>query len=249
MTARRYAALLLAATAVAAVVRPSHAQSAGDGFLFRVPKVTWGVHGGFDHALAGGDVFSFVTDQLTLSRADFSSATLGASLAVRVTPVLDVALDVAYAGAERRSEFRHWVDQNNLPIEQTTSFRRVPVTVSVKRYLAPRGRSVGRFAWIPAARAPYVGVGAGLMWYRFRQVGDFVDFETLNVLPDDFQSSGWTPVVHALAGVELALGRYFVLTGEGRYTLAKGPMSRDYVGFNPIDLSGLSVTAGLSLRL
>jgi hypothetical protein len=249
MTPHRYAALLLAATAAAAVVRPSHAQSAGDGFLFQVPNGTWGVHAGFDRALAGGDIFSFVTDQLTLSRADFSSATLGANVAIRLTPLLDIAFDVAYANAEHRSEFRDWVDQNNLPIEQTTSFRRVPVTVSVKRYLTPRGRSIGRFAWVPARRATYVGIGAGMMWYRFRQVGDFVDFQTLNVFPDDFQSSAWTPVVHTLAGVDVALGRYFVLTGEGRYTWAKGSMGRDYVGFNRIDLSGLSLTAGFSVRL
>jgi len=246
MTPHRYAAMLLA---VAAVVRPSHAQRAGNGFLFRVPDGTLGVHAGFDRALAGGDIFSFVTDQLTLTRADFSSATLGGNLAIRVTPVMDVAFDVAYAAAERRSEFRDWVDQNDLAIEQTTSFRRVPVTVSVKRYLTPRGRSIGRFAWVPARRATYVGIGAGMMWYRFRQVGDFVDFQTLNVFPDEFQSSAWTPVVHALAGVDVALGRYFVLTGEGRYTWAKGPMGRDYIGFNRIDLSGLSLTAGLSVRL
>jgi hypothetical protein len=249
MTPHRYAAVLLAAIAAAAVVRPSHAQSAGDGFLFRAPAGTWGVHAGFDRPLVGGDVFSFVTDQLTLSRADFSSATLGANLAIRVTPVLDIAFDVAYAKAEHRSEFRDWVDQNDLPIEQTTSFRRVPVTVSVKRYLTPRGRSIGSFAWVPARRATYVGIGAGMMWYRFRQVGDFVDFQTLNVFADDFQSSAWTPVAHVLAGVDVALGSHFVLTGEGRYTWAKGPMSRDYVGFNRIDLSGLSVTAGLSVRL
>jgi len=249
MIPHRSAALLLAATAATAVVQPSHAQRAGDGFLFQVPTGTWGVHVGFDHALAGGDIFSFVTNQLTLTRADFSSATLGANVAIQVAPLMDIAFDVAYAGAERRSEFRKWVDQNNRPIEQTTFFRRVPVTLSVKRYFTPRGRSIGRFAWVPARRATYVGIGAGMMWYAFRQVGDFVDFQTLNVFPDDFQSSAWTPVVHALAGVDVALGRYFVLTGEGRYTWAKGPVSRDYVGFNRIDLSGLSVTAGFSVRL
>jgi hypothetical protein len=118
----------------------------------------------------------------------------------------------------------------------------------VKRYLAPRGRSIGRFAWVPARRTAYVGVGAGWMWYRFRQVGDFVDFKTLNVFYDDFLSSAWTPTVHALAGVDVPLGRYLVFSGEGRFTWAKGPMGRDYVGFNRIDLSGLSITTGLSVR-
>lgn len=249
MASGRYAALLLAALTVGAVSRPSHAQTAGDGFLFHTPKASWGLRAGFDRAIAGGDVFGFVTEQLTLSRGDFSSATLGGNIAISVSPGTDIVFDVSYASVARRSEFRQWVDQNNLPIEQTTSLRRIPITVSVKRYLAPRGRSIGRFAWIPAARAIFVGAGAGMMRYTFRQVGDFVDYETLNVFPDAFESSAWTPLLQGFAGVDLALGRRFVLTGEARYTLAEGPMGRDYVGFNRIDLSGLAVTAGLSVRL
>jgi hypothetical protein len=248
MLPARYATLLLAA-ATAAVARPSHAQSEGDGFLFHTPIIALGLHGGVDRAMAGGDVFGFVTKQLTLSRGDFTSGTLGGNLAVRLSPVTDIVFDITYASVARRSEFRDWVDQNNLPIEQTTSLLRLPITVSVKRYLAPRGRTISRFAWIPAARTTYVGVGAGMMRYTFRQVGDFVDFETLNVLPDAFESAAWTPVLQGLAGIDISLSRFFVLTAEGRYTWAKGPMGRDYVDFNRIDLSGLAMTAGLSVRL
>src|SRR5216117_578748 len=251
MTSGRYAggALFLAAAAIVAVTRPSRAQTAGDGFLFHRPLFTWGIHGGFDRAIAGSDLFSFVTKQLSLDRGDFSSATVGTTLGLPVSRFNDIVFDIGYASVSRRSEFRDWVDQNNQPIEQTTSLRRVPVTLGVRHYLSSRGRSIGRFAWIPAARDTYVGLGAGLMQYRFHQVGDFVDFQTLNVFPDEFESKAWTPVLHALAGLDLGLGRFLLLNGEARYTWARGPMCRDYVGFNRIDLSGLSVTAGLSLRL
>ena len=248
MTHRRYAAWLLAATAIAAVTRPSLAQSAGDGFLFHAPFFTFGVRGGFDHATASSDIYKFVTQQLTLDRGDFSSATFGTSLGIPVSRSNDIVFDVGLTSVSRRSEFRDWVDQDNLPIEQTTSLRRIPVTVGVRHYLAARGRSIGRFAWIPAARTAYVGVGAGLMHYRFHQIGDFVDFQTLNVLPDEFTSTAWTPVAHALAGVEFSLGRVVMLTAEARYTWARGPVGRDFVGFNRIDLSGISVTTGFSIR-
>jgi len=247
MTSGRYAALLVAATAFA-VTRPSHAQSAGDGFLFHAPVFSFGVRGGFDRASAGSDVFSFVTKQLTLNRRDFSSATFGTDLAIPVSRSNDIVFDAGLTSVSRRSEFRDWVDQNNLPIEQTTSLRRVPLTVGVRHYLSPRGRSIGRFAWIPAVRTTYIGLGAGLMNYRFRQVGDFVDFQTLKILPDEFTSNAWTPVLHALAGAELSLGRFIMVTGEARYTWARGPMGQDYVNFNRIDLSGVSVTTGLSFR-
>ena len=248
MTSGRCAAWLLATTALTAVTRPSLAQSAGDGFMFRTPLFTWGVHGGFDRASAGSDVFAFVTKQLTLSRGDFSSATFGSSLALPVSRSNDIVFDVGYASVSRRSEFRDWIDQNNLPIEQTTSLLRVPITLSVKHYLTARGRSISRFAWIPAARALYVGAGAGMMRYKFHQTGDFVDFQTLNVFPDEFQSSAWTPVLQGLAGIDVSLTQSLVLTGEARYTWATGPLSRDYVGFNRIDLSGIALTTGLSIR-
>ena len=67
------------------------------------------------------------------------------------------------------SEFRDYVDNNRQPIQQTTEFRRLPLTGSLKAYLSKTGRSIGHFAWIPSRYAPYVGGGGGAMWYRFRQ--------------------------------------------------------------------------------
>jgi hypothetical protein len=248
---RRYAgaALLLVVTTAGVFATPSHAQTAGDGFLFRVPHGSWGLRGGFDRAIAGGDVFAFVTKQLTLNRSDFSSATFGSNLAITMSATNDLVFDLSFATVSRGSEFRDWIDNNNQPITQTTSLRRIPLTIGMRHYLAPRGRAVGHFAWIPARQTTYVGFGIGYMAYRFRQIGDFVDFQTLNVFPDEFESKGWTPVLHANFGADFALGRFFLLNGEARYTWAHGPTGRDYVGFNKIDLSGLSATAGLSLRL
>jgi len=119
----------------------------------------------------------------------------------------------------------------------------------LRHYLTSRGRSIGRFAWIPARRALYLGVGAGMMEYKFSQTGDFIDFETLNVFSDEYISQDWAPTAHANAGLDIALGRMSMLNLEARYTWAQSPMGSDFQGFNQIDLSGLAVTAGLSLRL
>jgi len=55
-------------------------------------------------------------------------------------------------------------------------------------------------------------------------------------------------VLQGLAGIDVSLTQSLVLTGEARYTWAKGPLGSDYVGFNRIDLSGVAVTTGLSIR-
>ena len=86
------------------------------------------------------------------------------------------------------------------------------------------------------------------MWYRFQQDGDFVDFSTIRVFTDTFDSSGWTPTAQAFAGTDVSLNPRFALTAELRYQWANASLSRDFSGFKAIDLSGLSVTAGVSIR-
>ncbi len=227
---------------------PTNAQGTGNGFLFKEPVGSFSLYGGFAQARAGSDIFSFITDELTLGHGDFGSPSFGAELAFRLRPRLDLVFSTSYAGRSAQSEFRDFVDNNDLPIEQTTKLERLPVTASAKLYLMDRGRSVGQFAWIPAQFAPFVGVGAGAMWYRFRQQGDFIDMSTLAVFPDKFESSGWTPAATGFAGVDLSLGPRFGLTGEAVYTLARARMSRDFTGFHRIDLSGYDGSLGLYVR-
>ncbi|MEP6495218.1 MAG: hypothetical protein ABJF01_21205 [bacterium] len=149
---------------------------------------------------------------------------------------------------DKRSEFRAFIDNDHHPIEQATSFRRIPVTVGIKQYLTSTGRSIGKLAWIPSRFAPYVGAAGGMMYYRFRQGGDFIDFNTTAVFPDTYMSDGWARVAHAMAGVDYSLGSRFALTTEARYLWSSAELSNDFVDFQRLDLSGLSTTVGLSVR-
>ena len=244
----------LGATAVALLVAgaasPSTAVAQDDpDFLFGAPRMTVSLEGGYAVPFAGSDVFDLVRKDLTLETSDFSSPTLGLEMAYRLNERFDLAVDFAYTGSESHSEFREWVDMNDLPIKQVTRFKRLPLTLSLRTYLWDRGRSVGRFAWIPRDWTPYVGIGGGVVWWKFAQEGDFVDFETLEIFTDHFTSSGAAGTVHALAGVEMSLGPRFALTAEGRYSWAEAEMDRDFVGFEPIDLSGLRLTVGVTARL
>lgn len=234
-------------TALAALPAQADAQGTRD-FLFRTPAVSLGIRGGYALARASGEIFDFTREQLTLKRSDFNAPSFGGQLAVRVAPRVDVAVDVSVTHTRAMSEFRDWVDLDDLPIEQETEFRRVPLTFGVKAYLMDRGRSVGRFAWVPSRWAPYVGAGAGWVWYRFHQDGDFVDFETLDIFPDTFTSNGRAPTLHVYGGADWSLGPSFFLTGEARYAWASADLGGDFVDFDPVDLSGLQATVGLSVR-
>lgn len=225
------------------------AQRSGRGFLFAEPKGSIAVRGGYASATANSDLFSFTAHQLTLDRRDFSSPVVDVDIAVRLAARTDLVLAASYAGMNKDSEFRDLVDQSDAPIQQTTTFQRVPVTVGLREYLTSRGRAIGSFAWIPARFVPYVGVGGGMMWYNFRQSGDFVDFNTNDVFNATLESSSWTPTASASAGGIFTVSPGLALSVHGNYLWAKGKPSSDFSGFNRIDLSGLSATAGLLVRL
>jgi hypothetical protein len=236
-------------TLLAGLAAPLHAQS-GNGYLFGAPDARLSFHAGYAHANAKSDVFDFVIQNLTLDRSSFSGPSIGGDLAITLAPRLDLSFGVDYSAAVRNSEDRGFLDNNNLPIEQTTSFRRLPLMANAILYLAPRGRSVGTLAWIPARVVPWVGAGGGTMWYRFQQEGDFVDYQTLNVFSAKLESSGWAPAVQGLGGVDVTLSPRFGFTADARYTWAKGTLSSDFRNFDQkIDLSGVTGALGFTIRL
>ncbi|MEQ9568552.1 MAG: hypothetical protein RLN75_00045, partial [Longimicrobiales bacterium] len=145
-------AALLLPTAVAA-------QGAGDGFLFRTPKVQIGFRAGYAGASASSEIFDFSRNELTLEKGDFSGGLFGVEVGFRVSERVDVALAFSNSSNTTRSEFRDWIGEDDLPIEQETTFTRRPFTATMRYYFDDRGRSVSRFAWIPNRFAPYVGAG------------------------------------------------------------------------------------------
>jgi hypothetical protein len=233
-----------------AAASPLHAQSQGNGYLFGAPDARLSIHTGYARAGAGSDVFGQVMTDLTLNKSDFSGPTIGAELAFTLSPRLDLAFQVDYTGRSKRSEYRNMVEgPNNLPIEQTTTFQRVPVTANIRAYLTPRGRSIGKLAWIPSQVVPWVGAGGGVMWYRFKQQGDFVDFRTSAIFPDTYNSDGWAGTAQGMGGVDINLTPRIAFTADARYTWARATLSRDFSGFGKIDLSGVSTGLGFTLRL
>ncbi len=234
---------------VAAAYGTAAAQS-GNGFLLGTPHGSLAIRGGYDRALANSNLFDDTRQFLTLGKSDFSGGTVAADVALRANERFDLVLGSGYSASDARSEYVDFVDDRDQPIEQRTRFRRVPISLSVKAYLAPRGRSVGEFAWVPAKLAPYVGVGGGALWYRFEQRGDFIDFDTSNqrVFSSTLRTSQWTGSGHGFVGTDYTLTPALSLTGEARYTFAR--TTADAFAFRGyhVDLSGVAMTAGLAVR-
>jgi len=69
------------------------------------------------------------------------------------------------------------------------------------------------------------------------------------VFSDVFEAKGWTPSAHVSGGVDIRVLRKLFLTLDGRYVWAKGNLGRTWVDFDPIDLSGFRMSAGINFMI
>lgn len=238
--------------ALAAAPLPLLAQDrtyTGDGFFFSRPAVSLTVRGGYDRALGGSDIYDFTTTNLTLNKGDFAAFGYQVDLGIRLSNRSELVFSGGAAKRSAESEFRKYVDNNDLPIQQTTSLRRLPLSVGVKYALTTPETRISRFAWIPARIVPWIGAGGGAMNYTFSQKGDFVDFQTLNVISQNYSSSGWAPMAYGNVGLDLRLTTRLSLTGDVRYTYSRATLGGSFQGFDKIDLSGTAATMGFTVRM
>ncbi len=248
---RAWLALLVALAAAP----DAAAQSAGPpsrstpDFLFGEPRGAIGIRGNWVFARAGSDIFDFVRTHLTIDQGAFDAPGVATDVAISLTSRVDAVGGFEFTQISTPSEYRAFVDNNRRPIEQTTRLRTANVSGSVRLALVPRGTAVSRLAWVPSRLSPYVGAGGGMLWYQFTQAGDFIDVRSANraVFSDVLTSQGWTPSAHAFGGVDVRVHRRMFVAVEGRYLWAAAALERRFQGFDPIDLAGLRVSAGISV--
>jgi hypothetical protein len=244
--------LLFAADARAQDPRPPTSQPpatdfGSPDFLFGRPRGSVGVRGNWLFARAKSDWYSFVTDQLTLGRKDFNAPGIATDVGLAVSRRADAVFGVEFNQAKTGSEYRDFVDNDRLPINQTTRLRTAVLSGSLKFALVERGIDVSRLAWVPKHIVPYVGAGGGALHYNLRQFGDFVDFRTSHIFASTLTSSGWAPTAHAFAGVDVRVLKRLYVTLDGRYQWSNATLGNDWVDFEPIDLSGFKLAAGASV--
>ncbi|MFN5583593.1 hypothetical protein [Gemmatimonas sp.] len=231
---------------------PSQRATAQDGgdYLFGRPKFSLALRVGAARPDAANGVFSFSDSLLTLNPNAYTGLNLGAEIGIPLTQRVEVQLVGATSARRLQSEYRDFVDNSDLPIEQVTRLRRTPLSVGVRYNFAPAGRTISRLAWVPTRTVPYVAAGGGAMWYRFQQEGDFIDSESrnLDVFRATLSASGWAPLGYAAAGLSWSVRPTVALNTEVRYDYARAPLRGDFTGFGNTSMSGIGLTTGLQFR-
>jgi len=229
-------------------------------FLFGRPRGFYGISGGWIQASQGGSIFDYVREQFTVNEGAFDSAMIRFAFGLALAPRTDLLFEMGVNQATVPSEDRHFLNDNytddpsdDYPITQKTRLKQVPLGVSLRYWLRPRGREIGRYAWVPNRVAPYVGIGGGTQRYRFTQEGDFVDSLGM-IYSDVLHSKGWAASGHVFGGTSIKLTRRVFAGAEARYVWADTPLSHNYLSFcryasstcsDSIDLSGLRITGGI----
>ncbi|HSJ23500.1 MAG TPA: hypothetical protein VK929_02375 [Longimicrobiales bacterium] len=224
------------------------AATAQDGFLFRPPMAGITVRAGPMMHTAGGDLFGQLRRDLTLDRQHLATAVLGVDVVVLPTARVDLVFSIAHARASHLSEFRDFVDQDDLPIEQTTRLTTTPASITVRYQLRERGRRLGQTAWVPSATTPYIGGGAGIIQYRLEHWGEFIDFQDYSIFHSSFATMGHETTLHVLAGADHWLSPRVGLNAEARYTRGSARPDDGFRSFRDLDLGGLQATVGLTFR-
>jgi opacity protein-like surface antigen len=172
-------------------------------------------------------------------KRDFTGFSGGVQYNMELAPHVELGLSADVFDRHVDTSYRDYVDDGGGEIRQTIKYQIAPLGVSLR--LVPGRRH------LPVA--PYVGAGADLLFWRYEEYGDFIDFSSsgLPIVRDSFVSDGVRPGFHVMGGLRIALNEDFGLTGEARYQWATADMDRDFAG-NKIDLTGLTWTVGLNIR-
>jgi hypothetical protein len=221
-------------------------QSSPD-FLFGPPHGWASLSGTWLFPRAGGDLFSFIGDRLTVDRSDFRARAIGAALGVSVMSRFDVVTQLEISRHTIASEYRDFVKPDRSPIAQTTRLDQSTFAVGGRFLPAGRGRDVSRYAFIPRRVTPYVGAGLNVVRYVFAQRGQFVDFVDLKIFNDVFTSNGWAAGPYTQAGADLQVWRRLFVNVDGRYAWVHSSLDSDFVGFHGIDLAGFKGSTGVSV--
>jgi len=216
-----------------------------DDFLFQKPTKYLGFRLGAFFPDTSSNIFDMITDELTLEKGDFDTWDFGVDLGFNIHNRFDLILSLDTSERTKDSEFRDYVDDEGLPITQSTKFSQTPITVGIRYLFIPRGRQVGQYAWLPSRFVPYLSAGAGILNYKFEQAGDFIDYSTMEIFSAVLKSSDSVWIKYLGCGADYNIVKSLYLTLDFRYSWADDHLGRDFMGFDPIDLGGIRLTTGI----
>jgi len=183
----------------------------------------------------------FVDDSVlyNVTKSDWHGFSGGVQYNVKIVPNVQIGFGIDGYGETVDTSYRDYVGPTGREIRQTLKIDMVPMSVELR--LTPTSRRV--------KIAPFVGVGGDLIYWKYEEFGDFIDFDVPSkpIVPDSFISEGWNPAFHVSGGIRFAVTDDIGITAQARYQWGSANMGRDFSGLK-LDLSGATYTGGVNIR-
>lgn len=197
----------------------------------------------------GSDLWDYNSELYYFDKGDLNSFVGAVGLNFHVTNQLTIGFEVGASYGHTLTEYADYVDEYGMPIETDIELEIVPIEVSLKVAPFGRGRYVGRFnAFEKNTFVPYFGAGVGAYVYSYREWGDYIDFYSSQILYAEFESIDVGVGFFVLGGFEIPMGRTTSFLAEYKYTWAKAPLSRDFQGFDDLDIGGQTILVGFTMK-
>lgn len=168
---------------------------------------------------------------------DFNGAVFSGEYLIGFGRHVEAGVGVGFYQRTVPSVYDNLTHSNGDEIMQDLKLRTVPVTLTARFLLLPRGSAV----------EPYIGAGLVAIKYRFSETGEFVD-DAGGIYSAVYTKDGVAVGPTVLGGIRFPVGT-IVFGGEARWQKAEGTglLSAGFLG-DKIDLGGWAANFTLGVR-
>ncbi len=193
---------------------------------------------GFFRPTLNSDLWQTNLGNLTFNKSDMLKEAYAIEYEHYLNPYSSLSFEIGHYYKAVYAQYRDYEYPNGDPIFQNLSLSLTPITLNVKIYPAGHRRYI----------MPYIGVGAGVLSWRYEQWGDFINFDDMSISQDKTAiTSTYSFLAVGRVGFLLRLQRFLGFSVEAQYQYAKGTLSGYFIDFKPLDLSGFSAFIGLNI--
>ena len=220
MLQKRVIGTVLVFAAVVICARPAHAQQTLNFTLGYFSPLGW-------ESRTNGDVLDANSSFLAFDIEEFGGASVGGEWLVPLGRFFEAGAGISYSAQTVPSVYWDFVDPDGTEVDQDLHLRVVPIAFTFR--LVPLGQS--------SPLQPYVGGGLGIINWKYRESGEFIDFGAgRTIVNEAYEASGNATGPIVLGGVRFA-GTRLSAGGEIRYQYGHGDLPVDFAG-PKIDLGG-----------
>ena len=209
----------------------------------REPRFAVSTYAGFRVLDVTSELFAANEFDFGITDNDFVTGGYGFAFDFAVLPRVDVSIGFDSGDAKTFGSYLDFVYDDGGEIEHTARLAMTELSLGVRLRLLGAASRV----------RPYLIGGVTGAYYRYTEIGDFVDFDTGDIYYDAFEEKSFLPGFFAGAGADVAVvrlrdGGRVELFGEFRYARSEGEHADGFDGFGDLRLDRSGGLFGVRFR-